>query len=120
MKNKIFTLFLVIIVTTACTKITQVKVTYETTKAISEYNLQYMTPDGNLEKATIEPQSAQDIWRYSYLANEGDIVYVSGNYRDINSALKIVIKVDGKIYKQAANEADTLSFLIVSGVVPYK
>jgi len=120
MKNKIFTLLLLILVTTACTKITQVKVTYETTKAISEYNLQYMTPDGSLNKVIVEPQSAQDVWRYSYLANEGDIVYVSGNYKDINSALHIVIKVDGKIYKQAANEGDTLSYLTVSGVVPYK
>jgi len=68
----------------------------------------------------IEPQSAQDVWRYTYLANEGDIVYVSGNYKDLNSALKIVIKIDGKIYKQAANEGDTLAYLIVSGVIPYK
>jgi len=43
MKNKIFTLLMLVLATTACTKITQVKVTYETTRAISEYNLQYMT-----------------------------------------------------------------------------
>lgn len=120
MKIKIFALSIMILVFSGCTKITQVKVTYETTSAVSEYNLHYLTEDGALKQTTVNAQSAQDVWKYSFLANEGDIVYVSGNYKDINSALRIVIKIDGKIYKQAANEGDTLKFLTVSGVVPYK
>lgn len=109
-----------VVVISSCTQQNQVKVTYETTSAISEYNLYYMTPEGDLTSDQISPESAQDVWKYSYFAEEGDIVYVSGKYGDINSALKIIIKVDGKIYKQASNEGDTLKFLTVSGVVPYK
>jgi len=120
MKNLIILIIAIAIVAPGCSKITQVKVTYEATSAISEYNLYYLTPEGDLMNSQINPQSAQDVWHYSYFADEGDIVYVSGRYADINSALKIIIKVDGKIYKQASNEGDTLKFLTVSGVVPYK
>ncbi len=120
MKNLIILIIAIAIVASGCSKITEVKVTYEATSAISEYNLYYLTPEGDLKNSQINPQSAQDVWRFSYFADEGDIVYVSGRYFDINSALNIMIKVDGKIYKQASNEGDTLKFLTVSGVVPYK
>lgn len=119
MKNIIIITVLLIAFTSSCSQQNQVKVTYETTSAISEYNLYHMTPEGELINSMVSPQSAQDVWQYSYLAEEGDIVYVSGKYEDINSALKIIIKVDGKIYKQASNQGDTLKFLTVSGVVPY-
>ena len=121
MKDFIILIVAIVIGASGCSKITQVKVTYEATSAISEYNLYYLTPGrGDLANITVTPQSEQDVWRYSFLADEGDIVYVSGKYADINSTLKIMVKVDGKIYKQASNEGDTLKYLIVSGVVPYK
>ena len=72
----------------SCTKNQQVKVTYETTGAISAYNLYYQNGDGTLGQITVEPQSAQDKWTYSFTGEQGDIVYVSGNYKDPNSALK--------------------------------
>ena len=109
----------IIIFSWSCTKNNQVKVTYEATRAISEYNLQYLD-NGSMLETTVQPQSAQDKWKFSYTGDEGDIVYVSGRYGDPNSALKIMIKVDGKIYKQASNVGDTLRFLTVSGVVPFK
>ena len=104
----------------SCTKNQQVKVTYQTTGAISAYNLFYQDGDGTLKQITVQPQSAQDRWTYNFTGEQGDIVYVSGNYKDPNSSLKIMIKVDGKIYKQASNEGDTLRFLTVSGVVPFE
>lgn len=103
----------------SCTKNSQVKVTYETTDAISDYTLNYLDK-GNMMETTVNPQSSQDKWTLSFTGEEGDIVYVSGKYSDPNSGLKIMIKVDGKIYKQASNEGDTLSYLTVSGVVPYR
>lgn len=116
--------FAIIAVTTlalllaSCTKNKQVMVTYETTGAISVYNLQYLD-NGTMQQTTVQPQSAQDKWDFSFTGEEGDIVYVSGKYNDLNSALKIMIKVDGKVYKQASNEGDTLKFLTVSGIVPF-
>jgi hypothetical protein len=119
MIKKIIFLLLTGMVFYSCTKNQQVKVTYETTGAISAYNLYYQEGDGTLKQTTVEPQSAQDKWTYSFTGEQGDIVYVSGNYKDPNSALKMLIKVDGKIYKQGSNEGDTIRFLTVSGVVPF-
>ena len=81
MKNIL--ILIVVILVSGCTKITQVNVVYETTAAISEYNLQYMTPEGSLEKAIVSPESAQDVWQYSYQAEQGDIVWISAKCRDV-------------------------------------
>jgi len=120
MLKKIFFLLLTGMVFYSCTKNQQVKVTYETIGAISAYNLYYLDGNGTLKQTTVEPQSAQDKWSCNFTGEQGDIVYVSGNYKDPNSALKLLIKIDGKIYKQGSNEGDTIRFLTVSGVVPYK
>ena len=119
MKKIILLLATITVFMASCTKNSQVKVTYETTGAISEYNLYYLDK-GTMQETIVQPQSAQDKWNFSFTGDEGDIVYISGKYRDPNSAMKIMIKVDGKIYKQASNEGDTLKYLTVSGVVPYK
>lgn len=108
-----------IILSISCSKTNKKKVTYIATEAISAYNLQYLNDENELTEIEVIPQSAQDQWVYNYIEDEGEIVYVSGNYRDINSSLKIMILIDGKVYKQASNEADTLSYLTVSGTVPY-
>lgn len=95
------------------------KITYRATGAISAYNLQYLGDNNELIEIVITPNSAQDQWEYNYMADDGEIIFISGNYSDINSSLKIMILIDGKIYKQASNEADTINYLTVSGTVPY-
>ena len=120
MKNSIFFFLFISFITLSCQKTNQVKVKYIVTDAVSAYNLQYLDANNELINETIYPESAQDQWQFEYMADEGDIVYVSGNYKDINSALKIMILLDGKICKQASNEADTLKYLTVSGTIPYK
>lgn len=119
MKNIIFGIVILSIVLVSCNKHNQVKISYEATASISEYSLYYKDADGNLAETVVTPQSAQDKWVHTHLGVEGDIVYISGIYSDINSGLKMVIKLDGKIYKQASNVGDTLKYLTVSGVVPY-
>lgn len=104
----------------SCEQSHDTKITYLATEAISAYKLQFMTDQGGLQTDSVFPESAQDQWKYEYMAKEGDIVYVSGNYKDLQSALKIMILINGKVYKQASNEGDTLKFLTVSGTVPYK
>ena len=120
MKKSIPLLLAIIFFMMACQKENQVRITYVATDAVSAYNLQYLDADGLLNQTTVSPESAQDQWRFEYMGNQGDIVYVSGNYKDINSALKLMILLDGKVYKQASNEGDTLKYLTVSGTIPYK
>lgn len=120
MKKLVLLIFSIGLLITACQQENQVKVKYIVSDAVSAYNLQYLDAQGALIDESILPESAQDQWQFEYLADEGDIVYVSGAYKDINSALKIMILLDGKVYKQASNEGDTLKYLTVSGTVPYK
>ena len=120
MKYITLLIFGLIILGTSCSSTDKKKVTYIATDAISEYSLQYLNENNNLTKIIVTPQSAQDEWNYNYIADDGDIVYISGNYADINSSLKIMILIDGKVYKQASNEADTLGYITVSGIVQYE
>jgi hypothetical protein len=123
MANKMKYLTLLIIglsiLSTSCSKTNKKNITYIATDAISEFDLQYLNENNELTKIKVMPQSAQDEWHYNYIADDGDIVYISGNYSDIQSSLKLMILIDGKVYKQASNEADTLGYLIVSGTVAY-
>ena len=120
MRSLIVTIIAITFIISACSKNNQVKITYQASDAISEYSLYYTDAVGNLKEVRVVPQSAQDKWSISYAGEEGNIVYLAGKYADINSGLNLLIKLDGKIYKQASNEGDTLKYLTVSGVVPYK
>ncbi len=119
MKYLIFLFTGLIILASSCSKTDKNQVSYIATGAISEFSLQYLNQNNELIKIEVTPQSAQDEWKYNYISDDGEIVYISGNYRDINSSLKLMILIDGKVYKQASNEADTLGYLTVSGTVPY-
>ncbi|HEY9113103.1 MAG TPA: hypothetical protein VIN10_00295, partial [Bacteroidales bacterium] len=81
--------------------------------------INYTDAEGSLQTTQVNPLSAQDVWQYSFKGEEGDIIYLSGKYSDAYSALKLMIKVNGKVYKQASNEGDTLHYLTVSGVIPF-
>lgn len=117
--KKLLPIFIISLLIYSCTDTNKKSVKYVSTSAISAYNLQYLNENGELINKEVLPESAQDVFSYSYLAEEGDIVYISGNYKDINSALKLMILIDGKVYKQAQNKYDTISFLTVSGTLPY-
>ena len=108
-----------IFIFSSCEKREEKKVEYRASNAISNYQISYRLPSGELITETIEAISQQDIWSYSFIAEQGEIVYVSGNYKDINSSLKITILVDGKAYKQSSSIGDTINYVTVSGVVPY-
>ena len=59
-------------------------------------------------------------WKYEFIAEEGDIVFVTAIYKDITSAITIQILVDGKVYKQGSSTQDTIRYVTVSGTVPYE
>jgi hypothetical protein len=119
MKKLIFILSLVSFFY-SCTSNNNKKIEYEVAGAVSKYKISYLNESGTLITEIIIPESTEDKWHYSFIGEEGDIVYISGKYDDINSALHILIKVNGKVYKEGYSKGDTLKYLTVSGVIPYE
>lgn len=120
MKALNYTLIVVFILFfAACSKHPNIKVEYEASQAISEFTLSYMDSNKMLKDTIIKPQSEADLWHYSMMAQKGDIVYLSGHYNDINSSLRLEIKIEGKIYKEQYSVGDTVTFMVVSGVISY-
>jgi len=94
------------------------KVTYQITRSVSGFKVFYKDAKGEIISDSVVTNSAEDVWKYSFDALPRQIVYVSGNYKNINSALEIKILIDGKVYKQASTKYDTTMFVTVSGTVP--
>jgi hypothetical protein len=117
--KKILLATIIVFVLVACEKESKHPVIYRITNSDSGFDVNYRDKNGNLQSEKVITQSAEDIWRYSYDANEGDIVFVSTIYKDINSAILIQIFIDGKIYKEGSSTGDTTKYLTVSGTVPY-
>jgi hypothetical protein len=103
----------------SCEKETTYPVTYRITNSDSGFNVNYRDADGALQSEKVTTQSAEDVWSYSFNALEGDIVFVSAIYKDINSAIRIQVYIDGKVYKEGSSTGDTTKYLTVSGTVPY-
>jgi len=110
---------ILILIFTSCQDYNDVTVTYRASKASSPYSLTYVNETGNLIKQEVPSASEEDQWEYHFEARQGDIVYLSGKYGDISSGLSLMILIDGKTYKQASSQHDTVKYLIVSGTVPY-
>ena len=120
MKLKIlFILILAGIFFGSCQKREDKKVTYIATNASSEFTLSYRNATGNLQTENISMESTQDKWQYSFITEQGSIIYLSGKYSNITSSLTLIITIDGKVFKQSSSVGDTLQYLTVSGVVPY-
>ena len=73
----ILIIILGIYILTSCEKREEKSVKYIATNAISDYTLSYRLPSGELAKETVSASSLQDQWTYSFMAEQGDIVYVS-------------------------------------------
>jgi hypothetical protein len=115
-----FALLILVLFATSCEKDTSRQVTYQVTDSASGFNIRYLDEAGQLVTEKIVTQSAQEVWNYSFQSSDGGIVFVSANYKDPGSAIKVQIKVDGKVYKQASSRNDTVSFITVSGVIPIR
>ena len=118
--KSIFIVFIIaFLALTACEKREDKMVKYLATGATADFTLSYRDKAGTLQSHTVSAQSTQDKWNYSFMSEQGQIVYLSGKYADIQSSLTLIIYVDGKVYKQGSSIGDTLKYLTVSGVVPY-
>lgn len=104
----------------SCEKAKENKVTYIVTKSVSGFNVNYKNADGELIKESVITDSAEDRWKYEYIAEEGDIVFVSAIYKDISSSIMVQVLINGKVYKQGSSIQDTVKYVTVSGTVPYE
>lgn len=114
------TLFILVLFAASCEKDTERQVVYRITGSVSGFDVRYFDESGQLVSEKVTVQSAQDTWYYSFTSEDGGIVFVSANYKDPASSIKVQIMVDGKVYKQAASANDTISFVTVSGVIPIR
>ncbi len=119
MKKSIFLIAVIAILFTSCEKHENKKVKYMAIEATSAFTIQYRDAGGDIQNETVAAESQQDKWQKCFVAEQGEIVYLSGKYNDPTSSLKLIIYVDGKIYKQGSSVGDTVKFLTVSGVIPY-
>jgi hypothetical protein len=117
--TQILLMLSVLFLSEACQRDNRVKIDYEATEAVSEYTLSFKDESGALKTIVVEPAGKEDKWNYSMMAEEGEIVYVSGKYNDAGSSLRLRIMLDGKTYKEGYSTGDTIKYLVVSGVVPY-
>lgn len=118
--KKILTLMLLSVIFTACEKEHDQGIKYLITGNSSGFIVNYRDAAGNVINKTVIVASAEDQWTYSYNAEEGEIVFVSAIYKDINSSIKIQILIDGKVYKQGSSKYDTINYVTVSGTVPFE
>jgi predicted secreted Zn-dependent protease len=109
-----------LVILSGCAKDSERQVKYLITDSVSGFTVRYLDESGQIITDMITTQSAEDKWTHEYSANDGDIVFVSANYKDPLSAIKVQIYIDGKVYKQAVSKQDTISFITVSGVVPIR
>lgn len=118
MKRLLF-LAAVLLFLVSCEENTVKSVRYHATGAISLFTVTYLNEAGTLITEEVPAASAEDEWDYSFSEKQGEIVYLSANYKDISSGINLAILIDGKIYKQASSQHDTISYVIVSGTIPY-
>ena len=96
-----------------------VAVTYVVTDSDSGFDVRYRNADGKLVSETVVTDSETDVWKYAFETDPGEIVFISANYYDVNSKIRVRILVDGKIFREASSLYDTANFVVVSGTVPY-
>ena len=121
MKNIILIIIIVpLVILFGCAKDNERQVKYLITDSVSGFTVRYLNDAGQIIADQVITQSAEDIWQYTFTSNDGDIVFVSANYKDPLSAIKAQIYIDGKVYKQAVSKQDTISFITVSGIVPLR
>ena len=122
MKNiiKISAAIILVFLFISCEKEYSKSVVYKISKNESGFSVQYRDVNGQLQKENVSVASKEDIWKYSFDAEQGDILFLAVGYKDVNTSCKVEILVDGKTYKQGYSSGDTINYLIVSGTIAYE
>lgn len=119
MKRLIY-LFLVLLLIYSCEDNREkVMVKYQISNAYSPVETKYKNADGNIIGEIIIFESAEDNWQYSFEKERGEIVYLSARYNDSTSSVKLMIIIDGKVYKQGSSVNEPEKYITISGTIPY-
>jgi hypothetical protein len=109
-----------IILASACEKSNSRKVSYFVTNSQAGFNVSYLDENGTVKSTYITTQSENEKKVITtYMADAGDIVYISVTDTTINSYVMVRIFIDDKIYKQASRANDSIVIVTVSGTIPY-
>jgi hypothetical protein len=118
--KKIIILALLSMLLFACEKDNNsVKVTYKVSNAFASTSVNYRNVSGSLINESINFASSEDIWLHSFEIDRGEIVYLSAQYLDSLSSVKLQIIVDGKVFKEGSSNNEPQKFVTVSGSIPY-
>lgn len=117
--SRVFFLLAIFSLISCDQSIHEVQVTYLVTDSDSGFDVRYRNSEGEVIYEQVETGSESDVWDYSFMADPGQILFVSTNYYDVASKIKVRILLDGKIFREASSRYDTSNFVVVSGTVPY-
>ena len=117
---KVLSVLLVVSVFAACDKdAKEMKVTYIVTDSDSDFEIIYRDENNNTILKHVDIVSAEDEWMYTYIGEEGDIVYLSAYYSDVNSSISVRILLDESVFRQGYSVNDTTRWVTASGTIPY-
>ena len=118
--KKFIYLFFVLALSAGCeTDREVVPVSYQVSNAYSPVTIKYRNSDGAIISETINFESPEDRWEFPFDNERGEIVYLSAKYSDSASSVKLIIIIDGKIYKQGSSINEPDKYVTVSGTIPY-
>ncbi len=105
----------------SCEKRTdEVKVTYRIIDFQDGFTVYYKTNSDTLVKKNITgTYTSSTPWMYSFMAQPGDIVYVSMTDTVVNSYSRVQILFNGKIFKEKSRTYERFMPVVNSGVIPF-
>lgn len=119
-KIQLLALLIFLLPLAACEKADTHKVVYMVTNSDAGFTARYSLGDATVQNTIWTTHSKNDKTVVSsWLAESGDIVYISVLDTLPDSYVQVYIYVDGKVYKQASRTNNTTMPVTVSGVVPY-
>lgn len=118
--KKIIILAIISVFLYSCEKEKDMKrVKYLVTDSVSGFTVTYTNEDGEKQAPmSVAVGSEEDEWTMSFMAEQGQVVYLSVEDTVTNSFTRLQIYVDGKVYKQGVKD-DKSPNVVVSGVVPF-
>jgi hypothetical protein len=121
MKTRIYIASLIVLAITACEKpLDQKMVKYFVTDSDAGFTVTYTNSEGVKQNPMWVDAASQDQeWEMSFMAEPGQVVYLSVLDTVPESFTRVMIYIDGKVYKQGVRDEDPTKPVVVSGTVPY-
>lgn len=121
MKKILAFVSLVALMITACEKpLDQKMVKYFVTDSDAGFTVTYTNDEGvKQQPVRVNTASQDEEWEMSFMTDPGTVVYLSVLDTVPESFTRVMIYIDGKVYKQGVRNEDPTKPVVVSGTVPY-